>query len=249
MTIGALLVVRLGSTRLPQKGIMKILGKPMIELMIERVQNSKLVDKVVITTSTLHSDDPLENIARQLGVGCYRGPLDNVMERICGAAKAFGCDTVVELLGDNPLVHSDLIDNVIGLYRRDNLDYAASITKEYPTEEIALRLFSLGVRVQVYSRSAAERYVDYPKYIEDENRGYSAYMFEHPEVFKVGYIEAADKWGFMNRPDLNFAVNYKKNFDAVRIFFETHYATDRNFSLARVYEQLDQERYLYHLLG
>ena len=64
MTIGALLVVRLGSTRLPQKGIMKILDKPMIELMIERVQNSELIDKVVIATSDLPSDDPLEDLAK-----------------------------------------------------------------------------------------------------------------------------------------------------------------------------------------
>ena len=249
MSTGAFIVARLSSTRLPAKNIMQIIDKPMIELMVERVQASQSVDRVVIATSDLPSDDPLEQVAAKLGIGCYRGPLDNVMERICGAAKAFDCETIVELLGDNPLVHSDLIDEVIGLYQEKNLDYAVSITKEYQNVDPALRLFSLGLRVQVYSRDAAERYADYPEYAEDESRGYSAYMFEHPEVFKTGCIEAAGKWQYMNRPELNFAVNYKKNFEASRIFFETLYPADRNFSLAQVYDLLDQERYLYHMLG
>ena len=249
MNTGAFIIVRLGSSRLPEKGIMEILGKPVIELMVERIQNSKLIDKVVITTSSHPIDDPLEDLAEKLGVFCYRGSLENVMERISNAAVANDCETIVELLGDNPLVHSDLIDDVIVFYQEGGYDYAASVTKEYPISNPDTRLFSVGVRVQVYPRAAAERYMDYPDYIEDEGRGYSAYMFEHPETFKVGYFEARGKWAFMNRPDLTFAVNYRKNFNLIRSIFERNYPEDNNFPLKKVYQQLDEEKYLYLLMG
>ena len=249
MTIGALLVVRLSSTRLPQKGIMKILDKPMMELMIERVQKSELIDKVVITTSTLPSDDPLEDLAKKLKVSCYRGALENVMERISGAAKAYSCDTIVELLGDNPLIHAELIDDVIKFYTNGSYDYAATLTKEYPVSGSDKKLFSTGVRVQVYSKSVDEQYPQYPEYINNNSKHPCAYIFEHPKTFKIGYFEARDKWSFMNRPDLNFAVNYRKNFDLIRTFFETHYPNDNNFSLKKVYDQLDAEKHLYLQMG
>ena len=249
MTVGAFIVVRLSSSRLPNKGIMKIMNKPLIELMVERVQESQKIDKTIIATSNHPSDEPLEVIAKRLGVGCYRGSLKNVMGRIVNAANAYDCDVIVELLGDNPLIHSDLIDDVVRFYQKGGYDYAASVTNEYPVDMSKKRMFSLGVRVQVYSLDAAKRHVDYPEYADDESRGYSAYMFEHPEMFKRGYFEAKDNWTFMNRPYLNFAVNYQKNFNLIRSIFEKNYPEDSNFPLEKVFKQLDEERYLYLLMG
>ncbi len=251
MLIGAFLIARLSSSRLPQKCMMKILDKPMIELMVERVRMSNLVDKIIIATSNLSSDDPLEELAHKLGVGCHRGSLDNVMERIYEAAEKYKCEHIVELLGDNPLVHYDLIDDVVKFYKDGSHDYAATVTKEYPISKTnpGIKLFSVGIRVQVYSRKVAEKYVDYPEYVHDEDKGTTAYIYENPESFKLGYLEAKEKWSFMNKPDLTFAVNYQKNFDLIKTFFEKQYPFDPNFSLEKVYGQLDEEKHLYQLMG
>jgi len=249
MTTGAFIIARLSSKRLPKKNILPILGKPMIELMVERVKASKFIDKIIIATSTDSTDDPLEEVANKLGIECYRGSLNNIMERVYNAAKYYNCDNIVELLGDNPLVHSELIDDVISFYINGKYDYAATVTKEYPVSDKKFCLFSVGVRVQVYSIDAARRYSEYLEYMGNDVKGSTAYIFEHPEAFKIGYFEAKDKWGFMNRPDLTFAVNYRKNFNMIRIIFEKNYDEDRNFSLKKVYEQLDREKYLYLLMG
>jgi len=248
MSVAALLVARLSSTRLPQKNILPVSGKPMIQQLAERVSRAKLVDKVIIATSNLESDDPLEELADQIGIGCYRGDLDNVMERIVGAAEKYNCDTIVEILGDNPLVHSELIDDVIELYINDNLDYAANITTEYAPHCDGMELFSIGLRVQVYSKEVADKYTQYPEY-PDNGRHPCAYIFDNPDVFKVGYIEAKGKWSFMNRPALNFAVNYPKNFKLTERLYEKNYPQDENFDLESVYRQLDEEVELYELFG
>ena len=249
MTVGAFLVARLSSTRLPEKSIKKILNRPMMELMIERVQQAELIDKIVIATSDLPSDDPLEELAKKLDIECYRGSLEDINERLVDAANTFECDTIVELLGDNPLVHSDIIDQVITLFQNDNLDYAANITKEYPVSEDRFLLFPFGVRVQIYKASVASRYTEFPSYSKDEDRGSTAYIFEQPSLFKIGYLEAKNEFSFMNRPTLNFAVNYKKNFDAIRIIFEKCYSKNQNFSLKEVLKMLDEERYLYDMIS
>lgn len=249
MTTGAFIVARLSSSRLPAKNTMKILDIPMISLMIDRVKAAETIDEVIITTSVERSDDPLEELAGKLNVKCHRGPLDNIMERICGAAKSCDCDTIVELLGDNPLVHSDLIDDTVRLYFKNACQYAATVTKEYSVSSSLYRFFSVGLRVQVYNIEAAEAYREYPEYIGDDDKHPCSYIFDHPDRFKIEFLQAEGKWDFMNRPHLNFAVNYKKNFDLVRSIFELQYPQDKNFPLAKVYEQMDQHKHLYTLMG
>ena len=248
MSVGAFLVARLSSTRLPEKNIKHLAGKPMIQHLAERVSRANSIDKVIIATSNLPSDDPLEKLADEIGIGCYRGDLDDVMQRIVGAADKYECETIVEILGDNPLVHSSLIDEVIDKYKKHNLDYAANITREYEPHTDGMSLFSIGLRVQVYSTSVAKKYTEYPDYL-DNGRHPCAYIFDNPDKFKVGYVEAKGHWSFMKRPPLNFAVNYPKNFELARRIFEKQYPHDNNFDLEKIYTQLDEELDLYTLFG
>ena len=248
MCVGAFIIARLSSTRLPQKNMQKIMGNPMIEMLVERVKASKTVDKIIITTSSTSSDDQLEELSENLGIGCYRGSLENIMIRIVNASKLHKCDTIIELLGDNPLVHSELIDDVIKYYREGEYDYAATVTKEYPFNR-KKKLFPVGVRVQVYSIVAAEQYVKYPEYIKNENKHPSSYIFEHPDIFSIGYFEAKDKWAFMNRPNLNFAVNYHENLDMIRQIFEKCYSRNPNFSMNDVIQAVDLNQSLKLLMG
>ena len=67
-------------------------------------------------------------------------------------------------------------------------------------------------------------------------------------MFKVGYLEAKDEWGFLNRPNETYAVNYQKNFRLVEHIFERNYERDPNFSLAAVAKTVDQEAEKLHSL-
>lgn len=248
MSICALIVARLSSSRLPQKNIKPILGIPMIQLLADRVSKAKCVDKVIFTTSIEASDDPLQELAKKTGHGCYRGSLDNVMERIVGAAKEYRCDTVIEILGDNPLVHADLIDDTFEIYKNGHYDYAATITEEYEGLSEGMAKFAVGLRVQIYNFQAAMDYKKFPEY-PDNGKHPCAYIFDHPHQYKLGFLQATGKWSFLNKPKINFAVNYPKNFDLVRKIFEGNFPADHNFSLASVIRQMDKDRSLYDLTG
>ena len=73
MKIVASIEARMGSSRLPGKTMKKILGRPMLELMIERVQDSKEIDDIVIATSSSKSDDVIQELTSKLDVNCFRG--------------------------------------------------------------------------------------------------------------------------------------------------------------------------------
>ena len=235
MKTGAFIIARLGSTRLPAKNLLPILGKPMIQHLYERVRQSKEVDIMALATSTDPSDDPLCTFANDIGIPFHRGSLHDVMDRVASAAEAFGCDTIVEILGDNPLVHADLIDDTVDLFRKQNLDYAASLTTEYPNVDESLKRFPLGIRVQVYRRDVAWQWRVFPDFYES-GQGTSAYIFCNPDRFKCGYLDASGKWLALNKPELNFAVNYQKNFNLIEKIFAKFYPHDKNFSLNKVME-------------
>ena len=112
----AFIIARLNSSRLVRKNVLPILELPMIIHLANRVKNSKKVNRVIITTSKESTDDEIEEVAKEYGIDCYRGPLNNLMQRISDAAEYFESQNIIEILGDNPLVHSSLIDDVVNLF-------------------------------------------------------------------------------------------------------------------------------------
>ena len=248
MRIVALIACRMGSSRLPGKTTRPILGRPMIERMIERVRHSRHITDVVIATSTNAEDDPLSALATRLGIGCFRGSPNDVLGRIDAAAWEVSADLVVELLGDNPLVHADLIDDVIGFHRAGGYEYSASVTTEYPHVGPAVRRFPVGIRVQVFApevlhRAAREATSKYNR----ENS--TTFIYEHPELFRLGYLEARGKWDRLCRPEPTFAVNYQRNFDLVSRIFERCYPVNPNFTLFDALAAYDADPALQPLMG
>ena len=73
MKVVASIEARMGSSRLPGKSIKKILDKPMLELMIERVKDSKEVDDIVVATSSNKKDNVIAELASKLDVNYFRG--------------------------------------------------------------------------------------------------------------------------------------------------------------------------------
>ena len=82
----AIIQARLGSTRLPGKVLKKILGKTVLEHIIERLSYAKKIDQLIIATSNLSENDQIADLAKQKGISCFRGDEDDVLNRFYQAA-------------------------------------------------------------------------------------------------------------------------------------------------------------------
>ncbi|MDA1303631.1 MAG: hypothetical protein O2999_04930 [Nitrospirae bacterium] len=248
MNIIAIIACRMGSSRFPGKTMTPIFGKPMIERMVERVACSRHIQKICLATTDLPIDDELETVATRLGILSFRGSEADVLGRIVGAAQYHKPDLIVELLGDNPLVHSSMIDDVIKFYLDSKVEYAASVTTEYPFAAKDIQKFPLGIRVQVFSPETiirCEQLVEDAYYRENS----TAFIAEKPDLFKIGYFEACGDWAKLARPDLTFAVNIPKNVDLISAVFSKLYPQNKNFSLFEVLETIDSDKRLVSLMG
>ena len=123
----ALLQARTSSSRLPGKVLRDILGVPMLLRQIERENLVRSIDHLVVVTSNDKSDDLLSKVLRESGVDCYRGSLNDVLDRFYQAAKLHNPEHVVRLTGDCPLVDPEVVDNVISMHLATNADYTSNI--------------------------------------------------------------------------------------------------------------------------
>ena len=113
MKILAIIQARTSSSRLPDKILKPILGKPMLIHQIERVQLSKMIDHLVIATSKEASDNQLVNLLKRSGIEYYRGSLEDVLDRFFQTASIYSSDHIVRLTGDCPVIDFEIIDKVI----------------------------------------------------------------------------------------------------------------------------------------
>lgn len=119
MKIVAVVQARTGSSRLPKKILLRALDRPLLALMLDRVRAARHLDDIVVATTSLAVDEPIRDLARQLDVACVSGhPLD-LLDRHLQAAQATEADAVVKIPSDCPLIDPRVIDEVVGVYRRD----------------------------------------------------------------------------------------------------------------------------------
>lgn len=227
MKIVATIEARMESSRLPGKTLAPILGRPMLEMLIERLRRARRVDQVVVATTDRPADQAIEDLARRLGVGCFRGSSDDVLDRVLKAAQAHAADLIVEMTGDCPLLDPAVIDEAIAVFLAGQFDY---VSNHLP------RTFPLGLDTQVFPvRVLAEVAALTQDPADREN--VSLYIYEHPERYRLGQFEAPVE---IRRPEFRLTVDTQEDLDLVRQIYERLYPAKPDFSVYDVVELLDR---------
>ena len=122
----AIIQARMGSSRLPNK-VMRQLGQkriPVIALLLTRLSKARLIDEVVLASSTNSENDTLCDYVSSLGYRVFRGDENDVLKRFSQAAVKYQGDTIVRITGDSPLIDSELCDQLIRFHQQQKADYS-----------------------------------------------------------------------------------------------------------------------------
>ncbi len=122
MRIAAIVQARMSSSRLPGKVLMEVAGKPLLAFLLERLARAEELDRVLVATSDLAGDDPVEALCRKLGVTCVRGSLDDVAGRFLKALDACSADAFARICGDSPLLDPAVVDRACDAFRAGGWD-------------------------------------------------------------------------------------------------------------------------------
>ena len=236
MKIVATIEARMAATRLPDKVLMKIAGKPMLRHIVERIKKSKLVDEVVIATTTNPKDKAIEKFAKQINTKVFRGSEEDVLLRVLETAKANNADIIVEFCGDCPLIDPEIIDQVIKFYLDNNYDYVSNFIDK--NNEIIR-----GLQVQVFSTKILEE-VSRKTNDPADRENVSLYIYEHPEKYKLGHAPVKKEF---SRPELRWTVDTIEDLILIRKIYEELYTKNKNFTTKDVLYLLEKKQELLNI--
>ena len=84
MTVSAIIQARMNSKRLPGKIMMKIKNKPILEILINRINHCKTLDKIIVATTEEKSDDEIGSWAENIAKSKSPNEISFINEQILG---------------------------------------------------------------------------------------------------------------------------------------------------------------------
>ncbi|MGI0492185.1 cytidylyltransferase domain-containing protein [Alkalinema pantanalense CENA528] len=218
---------RMTSTRLPGKVLKTVLGKPLLEYQMERLQRVTLADQIVVATTVNETDQPIVDVCDRLSIPVYRGSEQDVLARYYEAAQTFEADAIVRVTSDCPLIDPEIIDRVIAIYQQNvpNLDYVVTDEVSYP-RGMDVEAFSMQVLEETY------REATHPAHREHV----TPFIYQQPSRYHV-YTVMQD---CLLAP-CRLTVDTSEDFELIRCILEHLYSAQPQFNLHSIIGLLQQK--------
>lgn len=222
---------RNGSSRLPNKVLMPLNGKPLILRMIERVQLSRLKGEIIVATTNDYSDDSIEEICINNKIKVFRGHPTDLLDRHFKAALEYDADTVVKIPSDCPLIDPLVIDKVLNFYldNSNKYDYVSNLhPATYPD----------GNDVEIFSITALK--VGWENATRELEREHTTpYFWENPDKFRIGNVE----WetGLDYSMSHRFTIDYMEDYLFIKAVYDELYDSNPEFSLNDILVLLERK--------
>jgi len=201
----AIIQVRMGSTRLPGKVLKKLNGITILESLLNQLNYSRLLNDKIIATTSNSEDDVIVNFCESKGIKCFRGSVNDVLDRYHKCAKKFSINTIIRITSDCPLMDPQVVDDVIDFYLKNSYDYVNNFYKRTYPYGNDVEIFSLKVLEKVWEKAT--------KLSEREH--VTPYIYNNPDEFSLGWIENKENlsefhWTVDRKEDLIFVQNIFK---------------------------------------
>lgn len=172
----AIVQARMGSSRAPNKVLTDIAGKPMLAHVLERTARSR-VDGIVVATTTLPTDDVLEQWVLRSGLAAvFRGSDEDVLDRFFECSRRFSPTCIVRVTADDPLKDPKIINRALDLLEENSeLDYCSNTIK--PT-------FPEGLDIEVFRFKALARAHKEAK-LPSEREHVTPYIWKNTHIFRT----------------------------------------------------------------
>lgn len=222
---------RMGSSRLPNKVLMPLAGKPLFLRMYERVAASQYAGEIIIATTNDKSDDKIEKLCIENEIKVFRGHQKDLLDRHYQTAKKYNADAVVKIPSDCPLIDPKIISKVINYYldNSDKYDYVSNLhPATYPD----------GNDVEIMSMRCVEKaWEEAERPFEREHT--TPYFWENPDVFNIGNVEWETRLDYSM--SYRFTIDYLEDYSFIKKVYDELYERNKNFGLSDILDLLKRK--------
>ncbi len=200
----AIIQARMRSTRLPGKALADIHGKPVLQLMIERVRLARSVDQIIIATT--ENSPGIELWCARNKIDCFVGNENDVLERVYETARVFHADVIVDLTGDCPLVDPSHIDRLVHFIIRTGNDYASNINP---------RAWPDGFDVQVYTKQVLSYLHENIK--SEAYRTHTGWNINNPHLDTDAFsrYNLPPRYAWHHQPKMRLTLDYAEDLEVI----------------------------------
>ena len=199
--ITAVIACRIHSSRLFAKQMQLIDDKPILELVIDQLKKSKLIDEIVLGISNRNGNEIFIDFANKHKIKYILGDDKDVLQRLIDGAKLVESDIIFRITPENPFIYWELIDKIIQEHISGKFDF--SIPMNVP----------LGSGFEVINLKALE--LSHEKGTSrHKSELCSLYIYEHQKQFKINRHMPPKN---LQRPEIRLTVDTPQDLFLVRI--------------------------------
>ena len=170
------LEARMNSSRLPGKVLKKLYNTSILEILINRLKNVNLVDKIVVSTSRNSMDSKIIKFCKNKKIDFFRGSEENVLERTFRTAIKYKPRMIIRLTCDNPFLDPEMLNYMIVFFlnRYKKIDYLCN----NGLGNFQKRSVPFGLDIQIYKMSSFRKLYNLVMNTKNNNE-----YLEHPPLF------------------------------------------------------------------
>lgn len=222
----AILVARMGSSRMPGKSMADIMGKPMVWYIIDRLKKMNLFDEICLATSDHPRDQVLADLAKESGISWFQGDQEDVLSRAYHAAKHCQADVIVEIGGDCPFVDKEITKRALTELNQKNLDFVSNVHKQtYPD----------GIDIYALTFETLEK-AHHKAIISSQRLHPFSYVHKHPDEFKTFHFEHTE-----NLSKMRWTLDYEEDFQFVKAVIEALWTEEGLFSFEDILNYIKEK--------
>lgn len=226
----AIIQARMGSTRLPGKVMIPIVGKPMLWHVIERVKRCKNIESIVVATTSKKESNPIIELAKECKVEIFKGSENDVLDRFYKTAIKFKADIIVRITADCPLINPDTVDKMVNLCLKENADYICG-HPNFPSIEQGMEVVSFAALEKVTNMATKEY----------QREHVTIFIKENTDLFKISIIKPRS---IFQRKDMRLTVDTKEDLKLIREIYKRLYIKNKIIDLEDAVKLLNNNQNL-----
>ena len=187
---------RLSSTRLPEKALLPLGGKPVLAWVFAAMKKVK-ADRYFLATD-YDSEARLKPVAEENGFECFAGPRDDVLRRFCMLIEQTEADTVIRVTGDNPFLFYEAANATASRFAELKCDYFTYSGLPHGSGVEIFNAHSL-LKAETLTQDSYDH----------EHVGPA--LYNHKDVFNAVFEQAPEQWFYPQlRTTIDTAEDYRR---------------------------------------
>lgn len=188
----------MGSSRLPGKVLMPLGSSVVLDYVVSRCKQIKS-ETVIVATSTLTHDNPIEEWCIENKIPVFRGPEDDVLARYYEAALPYEPDFIIRVTGDCPFVDFDFGNTIVQSMLQSPADIVRVDESKLP-RGLLIEMVSFKTLQYMYKYGHEERHREHVTY----------YAKEHSDKFKQTFVEVPNE---LQYPSLRITLDTEEDYE------------------------------------